>query len=256
MRTLSAGHAAISACVTDGTTVYFADGSSLLAIPVTGGSATSFGGLGGASVHLGLSATSVVASVADATPSVLRTFRKTDGQATDLFVSGGTVLSDGGVSEAGAPSSRLLGFAIEEPNAFLFEGAALNGELLRVPLGGGPPTQLATGPADLTSFAYDTRYIYAAFSEYVGLVPKSGGTPSTLVSGLPLPPNGYERGLVAIGDTLFWAAGNSVRYVVGASAQTNLVDAAAPVAFLAADATYVYYATIDPGSHVGRAKWP
>lgn len=255
---LSPGHTAIGTCASDGTKVYFNDGPTLFAVTAAGGAATIVGALGGSIVHLALSNASVLAIVADASPSVLYAFPKSGGPPTSVF-------SADSNSDAGVP--QLLGIAVEEPGVYLMQDiitGSKSATAYRVPLAGGAATLIGFVPGGtLNSLAYDANYLYAsidgvgALDGNIGRVPKSGqGPPVIFIPGQANPPPGYERGVVVSGNALFWTAGDAVRTVSGSSVMAIVVQATSPIAFIALDDTHVYSATIDPGARITKTKRP
>jgi hypothetical protein len=262
---LVTGRTAIGQCASDGVNVYFSDGSSLFAVPTSGGSATMLGALGGAKVRLALSNDSVVATVEDASPSVLRAFAKADGKSTVLYsvAAGG----DGGVA-----SGTLQGVTVDKETSSVFFAYVATGgfDLLRVPLAGGAATPVGAfkpGPAavvPVTSLAVDSKFLYGGgrftmgptVSSIIGRIRKDGSEamPTTFVQGLPDTPAGYDRGMVAVDGALLFNAGMTIeRYDPAAGMQSTIASTASPVALFTVDASNVYLATVNP-PRVARAK--
>jgi hypothetical protein len=120
--------------------------------------------------------------------------------------------------------------------------------VMKVPIGGGAPTTLASGPSSAglfvsASITLDSTNVYWAFEGDGTLieVPLGGGTPTTLASGRALP-----FGIAVTSATVYWTdfygvqttslsspAGTVTSLVMGGAVRTNL----------AIDATSVYWAT-------------
>jgi hypothetical protein len=255
-KVLAGGRTTIGACVTDGVNLYFTDGSALLAVPVGGGTVTPFGVLGGSMARLALTSDRVLASVEDASPSVLRSFQKSDGTATVLFTAAAQ-------ADAGA-AGRLQGLTTDGPDVYVAHVLASSFQLLRMPASGGAPVVVAGGPVTtpVTTLAVDATYLYgsggplAGFANFIGKVRKdaSAALPEFFVSNLPDPPAGRDRALLVSKNALLFDSGATVEsYDAAAGARTTLVSAAAAIALFAVDDAYVYLATVNP-PRLARAK--
>jgi hypothetical protein len=78
---------------------------------------------------------------------------------------------------------------------FSVTGAAL----MRVPVAGGTPTQLAASADDLHGLVVDASYVYYTSRSEVRKVPKAGGAPIVLAGGLDFP---FQ--IVQTATSLYW----------------------------------------------------
>jgi len=81
------------------------------------------------------------------------------------------------------------------------------GTLMKVPVGGGTATTLATGPSPFNALAIDATTVYFASADILS-VPIVGGAPTTLVAGYP------AGGLAVDATSVYWT------YQIGVDAGT------------------------------------
>jgi hypothetical protein len=121
-----------------------------------------------------------------------------------------------------------------------------NGMILSVPLDGGAPTTLASGQGvgpSAGDLAVDATSVYWGGSVGVMKMPKSGGTPTTLVS-----TSSYVANLAVNATNVYWiGSGGVMKVPVAGGAVTPLADGSATygggsMAF-AVDATNAYWIT-------------
>jgi hypothetical protein len=131
------------------------------------------------------------------------------------------------------------------------------GSVNRMPLGGGPVTQLATGQDDPISIAVDGTHVYwinRGTPPYVGTgsvneVPLGGGSVTTLVSGLT-----SVNSVATDGTHVYWAnsgAGTINEVPVGGGSVTALATGQTSPYGLVLDGTHAYWANADTGSSNG-----
>ncbi len=173
---------------------------------------------------------------------------------------GGNVLKvskAGGEVAALAAGDRLSGIAVDGTSVYWVAGTsdASTGTIMKVPVGGGTPTTLASRPGAPAHLAVDASYIYWAEQAPGAImkVPLAGGPPTLLAAALPVP---WQ---IAIDDAdVYWMGQGLMKApkVGGAAIELTPRLPMLPTAALVVNATNVYFTSGPPGGVAGVSTIP
>jgi hypothetical protein len=135
------------------------------------------------------------------------------------------------------------GIAHDDANVYWTD---LGGSVMKVPLGGGVPTAVASGLTTPTSITVDANSVYWTNRGAVMKVPLGGGGPTALASGQSVP-----SGLAVDATSVYWAnsgSGSVMKVPVGGGMATTLASGPSGPAGIAVDATSVYWTNATTGT--------
>jgi hypothetical protein len=153
------------------------------------------------------------------------------------------------------PDTDVADFAVSDQGVFWTTYG--EGTVMKVPLGGGPPTILASGYANVTpsGIAVDAANVYWTNYDLAGTimkVPVGGGSTTVLASGPAFPARIAVRGA-----NVFWATwanhgadGSVLKVPVGGGTATTLAHSQTGPDDLIVDADSVYWTTSDTAGKV------
>ena len=141
------------------------------------------------------------------------------------------------------------GVAIDASYFYFAATASLSATISRVPLSGGPVTDLVTVAADVTAIAVDAANVYFVDGDALSSVPVAGGTSSVIANGFSgtmalKADSGNVYASISLGNG---PTGSVVRIPVTGGPPTVLAGSQWIPSGLALDATCVYWADADLG---------
>jgi len=162
----------------------------VVTVPLAGGAATTLA-----------TNQSAIAVAVDAT----NVYWKSDQSVIKAPLAGGAIVTLCTLSASTAGAA--FNIAVDATTVYWTGRDGTTGTLMKVPVGGGTATTLATGPSPFNALAIDATTVYFASADILS-VPIVGGAPTTLVAGYP------AGGLAVDATSVYWT------YQIGVDAGT------------------------------------